>query len=288
MIAAVVILYYPSAELLTNISSYYNYVDVLHVFDNSPTPLATDVFANLLKIQYHHDGENKGIAIRLNAACNLARENGFNWLLTMDQDTKFSPDTIEQYMRCFKAYNTKQHVGVFGTNYTMHPGQLVNPCQADEIDRVITSGMLVNLHAYTTIGGFDENIFIDLVDDDYCIASRLAGFAVVRFSNIYIEHRLGTLVKSASIKTLFLIKKTKVIHSPLRCYYMYRNLLYLSKKYKHHTDPLSKKLRSLVPKHIIKCLLYGGEARKTVQYVLKAKKDFRNQHMGKIKQASVK
>ncbi len=282
-IAAVVILYHPSIDIISNIQSYYNYVEEVFVFDNSETKLfEQDRFSTLSKIQYYHDFQNKGIAIRLNTACELAMKDGYQWLLTMDQDTSFSEEAIKNYLKCFEDFEGKDKVAGFGTNFKKEKVTTIASCQSKNVDRLITSGMLLNLSLYNKIGDFDESLFIDLVDNDYCIAAKKLGYSLIEFSHIYITHNLGREVYRSSIKSLFLIKKNKIIHSPLRCYYMYRNMLYIKEKYKGSNIWLAENIKSSVISHIRVCILYGRQTLAIVKYLFIAGKDFRNKKMGKI------
>ena len=76
-IAAVVILYNPSSEVVKNIQSYANAIDQLFIVDNSakPVKLIQDSFIDKPNFVYLHDRENKGIALRLNQVIQLAKDN---------------------------------------------------------------------------------------------------------------------------------------------------------------------------------------------------------------------
>ncbi|MEJ7822081.1 MAG: glycosyltransferase [Chitinophagaceae bacterium] len=282
-IAAVVILYHPSIDLISNIQSYYNYVDVLFVFDNSETKsFEQDRFSTLSKIQYYKDFQNQGIASRLNTACELSIKGDYQWLLTMDQDTSFSEEAIKNYLQCFENFQGKDKVAGFGTNFKKEKVTSIATSQSKNVHRLITSGMLLNLSLYEKIGGFDEALFIDLVDNEYCIAAKKLGYSLIEFSDIYITHNLGKQVHRSSIKSLFLIKKKKNIHTPLRCYYMYRNMLYIKEKYKGSNIWLAENIKGSVISHIMVCILYGRQTLGIFKSLFIADKDFRNKKMGKI------
>lgn len=282
-IAAIVILYNPDKDVINNIKSYYKYVDEIFVYDNTETTRLDDAyFKGLPNITYFHDYFNNGISKALNAGCEVCLKKGFDWVLTMDQDTCFSIETIENYIRCFTEFNSKETVAAFGTNYKRTPSESSDSCSYKDAERLITSGMLVNLANYKKVGGFDEALFIDLVDDDYCIAAKKKGLRLIQFTNIYITHNLGTAVYRSSIKSLFLIKKKKEIHPPLRCYYMYRNLLYIEAKYKVSNFKQVSYLRKVVISHLKVCLLYGRDSLNIIKYLIRAKRDFRKSSFGKI------
>ncbi|GEO10495.1 glycosyltransferase [Segetibacter aerophilus] len=282
-IAAVVILYHPTEDAISNIKTYYDWVDKLFVIDNTETKsLIQDDLSQLPKVSLFHDFENGGIAKRLNAACRLAIGEQFDWLLTMDQDTSFEVSTISAYLECFNEYKGKEEVAMFGTKFSRHDQPISDDCASVRAEKLITSGSLLNVSLYEKIGGFDEQLFIDGVDYDYCFRAQMAGYPVVQFPNIYIRHTVGNEVYRSSIKTLFLLKKKKEIHSALRCYYMYRNMLYLEEKYKGKDKMYSKQIRGYVLSRVKVTLLYGRNTRKILQYLKLAKSDFKNNRMGKI------
>lgn len=285
-IAATVILYHPCINAINNILSYADSVDRVFVFDN------TEGFDNHInqtsfnnnKIHYFHDGLNQGIAHRLNQATSLAIYEGYEWLLMMDQDSSFKKETFNLYVNNVLNYPEKENVALFGTNFSRKPQISLPTIDAQEVISMITSGNLLNLSLYPIIGPFDEALFIDAVDTEYCLRASKAGYKIVKLLNIFLQHELGESVTRASIKTLFLIKKTKEIHSPLRCYYIYRNNLYLQTKYKYFDKTAMKDINQCVMTDIKKSLLYGQEFKAIIKYILSARKDFRQNKMGKYQE----
>ena len=281
-IAAIVILYHPGVSLLSNLNSYYNGVDVLYIFDNTEEKSSVVHQLSVLpKVVYLHDGLNEGIAKRLNQGMEKAIENECQWVLTMDQDSYFSTGTFSQYLQCFNAFKPIKNVAMFGPVYGRTGADNSTNCQAAEIHELITSGTLLHVDLYSKTGPFDEALFIDSVDHDYCIRSIINGHSLIQFSNIYLLHQLGSMVRRASIKSLFLVKKTKAIHSPFRCYYMYRNLIYLEKKYAGQHVSLLQSLRETAFSNITNCVFYGRDTVRIAQYLIAAQSDFKKGIMGK-------
>src|ERR687885_2569932 len=95
-VSAAVILYHPDKKTLDNILSYSAFVSTLYVFDNTETPETEfrELVKKITNCNYFHDGVNRGVARRLNQACQTAAAEGALWLLTMDQDSLFSKDNI--------------------------------------------------------------------------------------------------------------------------------------------------------------------------------------------------
>lgn len=282
-IAACVILYHPKEKDLNNILSYIDLVDKLYVYDNSEEPTITIPFDKYDKIIYISDSENKGLSYRLNHACNAAIADGFDFLLTMDQDSYFTENNLKYYFQNIKDYPNKEKIGIFGLDYydynkSTDPKKII----PKEVDFLITSGSVMNLNLYKEIGGFDENLFIDGVDYDYCFAVLKNNFKCIHFKNNSFTHTIGEKTKRSCIKTLYLIKKHKLIHSPIRIYYIKRNMLYLEKKYSKLFPKEINKMKSRYSSHIITNILYSEKPRIYFEYRQKGINDFNNDKMGKI------
>jgi rhamnosyltransferase len=282
-VAALVILYQPQENVVTNISSYIDKVDRLYVYDNSKENSALKYFENRANVEYIHDGENRGISERLNTGCRKAIKDGFRWILTMDQDTFFSERSINYYLNSFENYSEKEKTAVVATKYSWDDQASTPDSIIEESVDAITSGMLLNLDIWQKLNGFDEALFIDSVDTEYCLRASLKGYKIIIFANIYILHEIGIKVYRSSIKSLYTYRKKKVIHSAIRCYYMYRNMLYLLNKYEKDYPDFCKHLHTTVNRHVKVCLYYGGHLLRTLLYIQQAKRDFRLGKMGKIK-----
>jgi rhamnosyltransferase len=281
-IATVVILYNPSEHLHSNINTYYAYSNRIYIIDNSIKPLKFSDWSAYSKIEYFHDGRNKGLATALNIAASKAVQDGYDWLLTMDQDSSFEQHSIENYYQCFLRFPGKDKVALFGPDFNKPDPGRPTSCSWKETDILITSGTLLNLSLFDKIGRFDEALFIDSVDHDYCIRAKLAGYSLIQFTSVIMQHELGTLVERSSIKTLFLIKKKKELHAPSRCYYMFRNMLYLKAKFNGYNLPVLKVIKDDVYDRINKYLFYGRNSLTLLKYLLKAYRDYKGKRMGEI------
>ncbi len=282
-IAAIVILYHPDTRILENIFSYTESVEKVFVFDNTEglaSKINPSLFSNT-KIHYFHDGENKGISQRLNEAAKKAINEGFDWLLMMDQDSSFSSQTFNLYRDNILNYPDKNQVALFGPNFSREQQNSLTTIAPKEVSSIITSGSILNLSAYQQIGIFDEALFIDAVDTEYCLRAQYSGFKIVQLFNIFLKHELGESVRRASIKTLFMVKKVKEIHSPIRCYYIYRNNLYLQKKYQYFDKSVMKDIHKCAMADIKKSIFYGSEFRSIAKYIVEARRDFKQNKMGK-------
>ena len=93
-LAAVVVFYNPSEKNIQNIKKYEKSIDRLFIVDNSEDKIMR--YQDSEKIKYIKLCENKGIAHALNIGAKEAIKEGFNWLLTLDQDSQITKEIIEK------------------------------------------------------------------------------------------------------------------------------------------------------------------------------------------------
>jgi len=277
MIAAVTVLYNPQADVLENLKSYLHKVDKLFLVDNSDVS-NQGMFSelkNLAQIEYIFNNENLGIATALNIGCEAALKDGYNWVLTMDQDSKIIelPEDFREKL----AENNKTALYyptylINGEPYKYQIRENGNPLV------VMSSGNFIELEAFTTVGGFEDKLFIDYVDFDYCLKLKSSGFELEEIEGYKIAHELG----KSTVKNLFLFKVLSTNHPVLRRYYITRNKLYMLQKYKSVIAFYDKEKSTLL-KEIIKIILFEDQKFQKLKIMYRAYNDFKMNNFGKIK-----
>ncbi|HQS67173.1 MAG TPA: glycosyltransferase [Sulfuricurvum sp.] len=263
--SACVVLYNPTIEVIENVATYANKVDDFIVIDNSDIQ-QHDIIKNLKitypKLIYINNHANLGIATALNITCDTAIAQNSNWILTMDQDSKFV--NFQDYLNCLHSLDDTSEIALLAPNTGRYRPEDIetnsHDCTFEEQFIVITSGNFLNLNLFNSIGRFDENLFIDVVDYDYCAKVRLAGYKTLLFKNILLEHQLGILHKRENLLTRKI--KYKIEHSPQRAYYIARNYLYLALKYRQSLPQefaLLKVLNIIFIHDVTKILLYEDQ-----------------------------
>ena len=215
----VIVLYNPNIlKVLDNIKSYIDILEVLYVFDNSECSFdyqkKLEAFSS--KIKYYSYNENKGIAFALNYTSQIAYDYGFEWILTMDQDSSFPiPNGFSDYINLVSTY-IDNNIALFSPYFF---GETI------EQPQFYTSGAIMNLEAWYKIK-FDENLFIDEVDGDFTYRVREANYSLIKIEKIKLVHELG----SQYCRKVLWKKLCSDNHSALRKYYIARNRIYLMKK----------------------------------------------------------
>lgn len=229
--AAGIITYNPKMERLReNLMSISPQIDILFLYDNGSSnceDIRYLVNACCNNVCFFSHSENEGVAKALNDMVSKALDMGFEWLLTLDQDSVVSGNLMSEYLK----YVNNLDIGIItcrfidrNTDDISH----ISPIDNSNEWRCITSGSYMNLKVWKEIGGFFEPLFIDLVDYDYCYTLREHGYRILRLGTPYIIHEIG---KSSRV---ILCGRPQIAfnHSPLRCYYMIRNAIPLAKR--HH------------------------------------------------------
>ena len=188
---------------------------------------------------------NVGVSRALNIGVRRAISLGFKWVLTMDHDSiadgqmvKYLVDSVERHPKTEKvAVCAPIYVDagdkMAGRYYRydgwrrkrlfpLEPGQVLEPTV------VITSGNLINADLYARLGGFDESLFIDYVDHDYCLRSLEAGLSVIVSTDARLSHSIGN---ATSIR-LFGLSWFSTNHPASRRYTIGRNRMTMVRRYR--------------------------------------------------------
>ncbi len=179
---------------------------------------------NQSKISILWNRENQGIAKALNQLTSAAQKEGFDWILTLDQDSVVPSNIVGE----FEKYINNSSVGILCPIICDRNKDEEIKINEDctEIDECITSGSLLNIKAWSEIGGFDERMFIDGVDFDICYRLRQRGYKIYCIHSVVLLHELGHIEYHRFLFWKVLVKN----HSAFRKYYIARNIIYTAKK----------------------------------------------------------
>lgn len=227
-IIGAVILYNPPPDLIRNLESYADEVTELLIIDNSDQPhnLLPLLIAHFPLHHYFRNEENAGVAKALNQAANFAINKKYRWLLTMDQDSRFTEGSLTTLIKMSEL--PMPNVGIFAP---LHVNKDVIIGEENEawsiVKKTMTSGNLLNLEVLQKCGLFEEKLFLDYVDHEYNLRIRKRGYKIVRVNRSHLVHNLGNI---ESYRLGFMsIKSTH--HNATRRYYIARNRLYVIFKY---------------------------------------------------------
>ena len=227
--AACVTLYNPDMGVVDNIKTYANGVERIYVIDNSEEQqcdVENDI-KQIENVQYYKMNGNKGVSFALNLALKCAIKDGYDYLLTMDQDTRFYPGQINRFIDKINQYivsGNYKRVGIFAADTSSQDNK--HNKNDELVSLVLTSGNFINTKIINDIGGFDDRLFIDWIDQDICYRLKKVGYKIILFREIGIKHNLGERQKVKMGCVCFEI----TVHNVVRYYYMTRNKFYVLKK----------------------------------------------------------
>jgi rhamnosyltransferase len=224
-ICAVIVCYFPEDSLLENVQQISKQVDQIILIDNgSPAnfkPLFKQIEAQGHRIIY--SPTNLGIAAALNIGFFHAQKMGFSWVATFDQDSTPVNNLTEIMRQTLRKHPHPHLVALVSCsildrtsgrylrqNLSVHWGEIVT---------AITSGNLVRISAFETVKGYDESLFIDYVDHDFCFKLLRHGYRVIEASEAILAHSCG----SPKIHRLWNFVYFASHHSEIRRYYNTRN-----------------------------------------------------------------
>jgi rhamnosyltransferase len=138
------------------------------------------------------------------------------------------------------------------------------PDEAQNQQRVcslISSGMLTSVECLKEVGGYDELLFIDYVDTDWCLKAQSKGYVLYVIPSVVMRHAIGA-------KSVRVLGRDLSVHSAKRRYYMLRNSFFMLRKpYVGKWLALSFVYRTLV--HHLILILMTPDRRKQISALLK-------------------
>ncbi len=232
---AVVITFHPDELAMENLRALALEFGRVLVVDNGSAGNVCEKMAAFPGVTVLALGRNLGVAAALNRGFARAAELGAKWVVTFDQDSRPQPGFLEGLRSTASRWNDVWMVGPRIAEAALegdfrwlrpHPRwpsrfQRVSCTGEDlpDVSMVVTSGALTSVEAWRQLGGFDERLFIDFVDTDFCLRVREAGRRVAVSAGASLEHHLGHRERRALLGMVF----HPTHHSPLRHYYIARN-----------------------------------------------------------------
>ncbi|MFT4144616.1 MAG: glycosyltransferase family 2 protein [Mobilitalea sp.] len=276
-LAGVVVLYHPSEKTIQNINTYIKDVDILYAVDNSvkkDEKIISEIKA-INKVVYLDNKGNRGIAHAQNRAAHKAIKENYEWMLTMDQDSSATENMISLLSEYIEMHDTSK-VGIV-TAYQKPAHEIKNYFLRDyqQVLVAMSSGNILNLKAYQVVGGLLNKLFIDMVDNEYCLRLNQNGYRVIMVNKAILNHNLGEI----KIVDQLIFSS----HSPLRLYYYVRNDLYVTQTYKEQFPNWIKDKGDIVRRKYIRTLLYDKNKLENLYYMLRAYIDFKRNRFGKFK-----
>lgn len=231
MDGAVVVLYNPDDEDYFNIASYAGTVDITYIVDNSKKSNFEKI-EKILNIDgnrviYEHHPENIGLCKGMNIGINRLKDRGCSWAFTMNSDSYFKNDVVTIF-REFVDNNDCSDIAMLVPLYNFDRHIASEYKGTKEIKRAMMSGNYINIEIFNKLNGFLEVLFVDGLDNDYCIRCNRNKYKIIECGNAVMEHKPCKTAK----KNILGIKFKYGYDSPKRYYGHARSLAFLTRRYK--------------------------------------------------------
>lgn len=224
----------------------------LVVVDNTPGRFA---FGPLpAQVQVLQDGINRGLGPALNRGILAAREAGADYVVLFDQDSTPASDTVGHLLEVCRAGQAQwgERCAVGPTHVDDGTGSRIEArrrghiaSQPYEVTCLPTSGLLFPVQAVRADALFASDLFLDLVDFEWCWRQRREGWRFLRTPGTCLRHRFG-------IEERRCLGLRFYVPAPYRHYFQFRDALRLASR---GYVPLYSRVRlaCLLP---VKLLLY--------------------------------
>lgn len=227
---AVIVTYNPDLIIL------HNTVKVLHeqnieivIVDNSVDFKFDSIDFELIEIISNN--ENLGIAKAQNIGITFAIKKKADFICFFDQDSNIPknfyrymiycrrPDIYSVFIPQVVDEDSGLELPTFKLSKLGIPQKIYSQSSADDfsVDLAISSGSVVTAKTFELVGHMNEDLFIDLVDFEWCFRCIKFKVPIVCVPQVKMKHSIG--LRQGPI--------TGMIHNPFRNYYKQRNPFYL-------------------------------------------------------------
>jgi rhamnosyltransferase len=233
-VCAVVVTFRPRLADLDNFAKLRPQVQGLVVVDNGSPAEAR----NLLRVasrewdfELIENEANLGIATALNTGVKWAQARGYAWVALFDQDSMVPPAFIDTMLRAYDISPRRDRIALLVPRYI--DSRLGVPLSAiyagdGSLQVAMTSGSLIPISTFSEEGWFEESLFIDVVDFEYCLRLRSKGYSVEECPEAVLLHAPANFTE-CRLKGLRLFSTPN--YSAGRRYYRDRNKIWILRKY---------------------------------------------------------
>ena len=272
-----IIVYNPERNILDNIARIISSNNIL-IVDNSDSEVSwLKELCIVHNLQYNYQCGNVGIASALNVAADYAITNGYTYLVSIDQDSNITQVIINELFAIAEKFDNN-----VATISPLHINEKVTIATPDEdfTDSIfgLQSANIINLAIWQKLHGFDESLFIDMVDTDYYIRAKLAGYKCITCNNIPMVHQVGSDVKEFKIFGKYI---RAFNHSHIRKYYQARNFTYIYFKYRKRFPEVIYFMKIILTMPLT-IIMFESNKVKKLKYYTKGLIDMCFNKMGKL------
>jgi rhamnosyltransferase len=233
-VCAVIVTFNPTSELLANIAAIRPQVSRLVIVDNGSGPEGVTLVHECrarFGCETILNGSNLGIAKALNIGIAFAESQECKQTIFFDQDSIVGDrGYVASMLEAYEQSNRTSRVAIVVPRYfdRLSGAELPSAKGRDGLLRsAMTSGTLVPMHIFKSLGLHDETLYMDYVDIEFCLRCRRAGYSTIEAPRAILRHSLGRRTTHSLCGRTF----STTNHDAQRRYYITRNRLLLMCRY---------------------------------------------------------
>lgn len=252
-------IYNPSEENIEGLLKCAQSIERLLIVDDSEEPYESLLTSCLKRcsnnkieikdlIDYSWNCKNLGLATSINRGIKRCiNYYSPDWILLLDQDSQFGNDLVGSYMTCIKNLKGEElkTTALIAPLYNYDRHKRIARNGNRRVRFSMMSGSLLNVNLLKKIGLYDERLFIDGMDNEWCLRARRKGYNIVRCSSALLDHH-PSFTKEIRIFGMPLLKFG--YDSAERYYYAFRSFMLIHSLYHDWYNDLwflYKRLKSL-------------------------------------------
>lgn len=258
-ILCTIILFKPNIDKVKSLLKEMSvYVSDFFLWDNTPGGCGLRYIMDY-PIRSSQKGGNIGLSKSYNEALKYARTYGFDYLMTMDQDSLWvnldsymnqisNHERIKQFKTLYFASTTAGNATTFSAIYSGG----------------INSGAIIPISFLNEIGGYNTDFFVDAIDDWLILEATKHEMKCYLVGNCHIVQKFGEGAEGH-----FWGKKFRILnYSPMRLYGVMRNYFILWHRYSPPKNLKIKIIKGFFLTWFVKILLGEDNKKKKLSALL--------------------
>ena len=188
-----IVFYKPTEKQLNNLKRYaeIGIFNDIFVCDNTPTQIHYD--NSLPCVHYFYMGYNSGLSKPYNLMIEKAILNNSDYLCIMDQDTPFKEEDVLRVVQFIQEHqDSLEDVAIVCPNVVKNTNVPINREGLSYVKWAINSTSFLNIKNINRNHlRYDEKIFLDGVDYEFCLNIMKHGQKILRINDIVVIQEFG-------------------------------------------------------------------------------------------------
>lgn len=264
-----IIVFNPDEDVKSRINQYSKVTNSIFIYDNTEMYHPISEYLSENYNFYFNNKKNLGLSKAINFFYELCRKNDIDILLTMDQDSDFSNESIKKMLIKIESDKDDEYL-IYCPNYRKNyfdkeknripASTKINLAVERDVFFSMTSGSFYKINQLDFVFPLND-LFIGYVDYEVCFKVLSAGKKIRMIGDIVFDQTVGQNISNNFYNRFFKVLN----HTPERYYYMFRNNFFLQEEF-HDKKLLCTILRRDILRLIFNILIGEKEKIKKLKY----------------------